>query len=126
MVRDTYVTHADDRHVTRGVRTRAENDELGNVVIVVRDEMGALVREIPGEKALELKPTSSVSRTLIVDHSVEPDAGETTPTRGPLGGKECLRRHQSAGTIAAGRSTKALVSTRSGSADIQQTSSQLC
>jgi hypothetical protein len=82
VVRDTYVTHADGRYVTRGVRTRAETDSAGNVVIVVRDEIGTLVREIPGTKALEFRPTSDVSRTLIVDDSVESDPGETVATRG--------------------------------------------
>jgi hypothetical protein len=82
VVRDTYVTHADGRYVTRGVRTRAENDAEGNLVIVVRDEIGASIREIPRSEALELRPTSGVSRTVIVADSVEPDPGPTTRTRG--------------------------------------------
>ncbi|MGO9901119.1 MAG: hypothetical protein ACLP0J_15820 [Solirubrobacteraceae bacterium] len=81
-MRDTSVTHADGRYVTRGVRTRAENDDNGAVLIVVRDEVGAVVRRIAGENALELRATSQVSRTLIVEDSVEPDPGATTTTRG--------------------------------------------
>lgn len=63
VVRDTYVTPADGRYVTRGVRTRVENGSAASVVIVARDEIGTLVREIPGANALELRPTSDVSRT---------------------------------------------------------------
>jgi hypothetical protein len=75
-----HVQHGDGTPVVYGTRVKARV-EGGVVVICIYDEQYKLLRGIPADEAIELRPGGAAS-VLVVSDDVESDPGPTTVTRG--------------------------------------------
>lgn len=83
------VEHADGTLVAYGARAKAQGvDGLTQVVaptdieLAVFNEVGDLIRIVPGRTVIDFPETDGLVAVVIVDDSVEPEPGSPVKTRG--------------------------------------------